>query len=182
MFKPKINDFMPFVIIGGSGVAIYLIYKSVQGVKDVAGKAGDIIGKGPETEKAQATVDNIESLDPKDNPFSPKYIEGLTGNFHVLTGAAVTRLHKEITKLLSLGQTYLHPLSFEANRKKVVTMLKRDIKHKTQLSYLAKYFESRGDNLFNILNDGFRDTGVTTSSNYQRMFTDLVKHMLKLPA
>lgn len=183
MYKPKINtkELTPVLIAVAVGAGLYIVYKAAQKIGEGVDKGADIFGAGSEGKRAEKVIEDVNALKPEDNPFNPAYLNGRTKEYHILTGQQVTSMYKSINGLLSLWQTYKHPLSYEENRLKVIAIMKKLIRHRTQLAYLAKYYKSQGKDLFTVLNDGFRDTGITSGAKYQKMFTDLTRYLLKLP-
>jgi hypothetical protein len=176
------DDLKMIGIVAGAGVLLYFVVKFGKGITSGLGKGLDIIGAGPASMAAESKVEKVNELPSSKNPFDVRYLDGLKPGYKILTGAGVTNLYNDITGKLSLWQTYKHPFSFEKDRMAVFAMIKKHLKTKSQVAYLSKYFQDKGNDLFKTLDKGFRDTGWTTSDKYQKMFTEIVNHILNLPA
>lgn len=173
---------LPYVI-GAVGVGL-VIYAVVHGVD----KLKDLFGKGEEGKKATGKQIEFEELSPENNPFTPAYLKKLQKDMagtktpiHYLTGANKVYLYNQISSKLSLSQTYIHPWKYKENRERVLNDFKKIIKRKSELSDLATYFASKGKDLFKIITDGYRDTGWTSGSDYEKMYTDLLTYVKNLP-
>ena len=180
--KTKDVIFVSAVVVG-----VYLVYKVVKGVQEGANK----LGFGENADKARAVDQKVENLKSEDNPFSPSYASSRVNSgdgktYILLTKKVRENMYKTITGKLGLLQTYKHPLSFLEDRQKVSEYLLRNIKYKTQLSNLAQTFAEHGEDLYNVLKEGYREQGLTSggfkAGEIQGLFTETVKKLLNLPS
>ena len=160
-------------LIAAAAVVLYGLYKGFD-------KVADLFGKGSEGGKADDKEMAVRNREASKNAWLPDYNYGLK-NPKLLTNVEREYLFKQINTLLSTLQTYRTPLSYEKNRKTVIASIKRIIKTKSQLSDLAKTFSDRGYSLFDTVTKGYRDTGWTSGSGYEKMYSDLLSYIEKLP-
>lgn len=160
-------------LIAAAAVVVYALYKGFN-------KVADLFGKGSEGGKADDKELKVRNTDPANNEWLPSFNYSLK-NPRLLTEVEREYLYQQVTRLLSLSRTYYQPLSYEKNRKTVINSFKRIIKTKSQLSDLSKYFSDKGKNLFELVTKGYRDTGVTSGSTYEKMYSDLLTYIDKLP-
>lgn len=171
------------VIIGG--VVVYKVYHMVSSAADAG---ADVIGKGSAGKEADKKVKEVKELPLYENPFSGNYILAQAARnpskvMPVLSAKTKDNLEKFVNRKLSLTETYLHPLSYKQNREDVIALLKDVFKYKTQVSdFSAYFFKKTGKRFFDVLDEGFRNTGWTSGADYQKMFTNFVNHVQNLKA
>lgn len=160
-------------LIAAAAVIVYGLYKGFD-------KIADLFGKGSEGIRADDKEGKVRNTEANKNAWLPEFNYFLK-NPKTLTPVEREYLFNQVTKLLSLSRTYREPLSYEKNRKTVINSFKRIIKFKSQLSDLAKVFDDRGKNLFELVTKGYRNTGITSGSTYEKMYADLLSYIEKLP-
>lgn len=175
------------LLVSGGIIVVYLGYKVYKLIAGAADEGADLLGKGTEGKTADKKQSEIDALKPENNPFSWYYLHTLKGqnpgkDFAVLSNKTKENLQKFIANKLSLGTTYVHPLNYKQNREDVIKLMKSIFTHKTQVSDFAGYFERKEKvKFFDFINDGFRNTGWTSGSDYQKMFSDFVSFVQNLP-
>lgn len=189
---PKLKSLSPkeietILLIGGGVVVVYFGYKLYKLISHVGDAGLDLVGKGTEGRKADKKKAEIDNAVPAENPFSWYYLQSLKAKFPnrefvTLSPKTKDNLRKFIANKLALSTTYIHPLSYKKNREEVLELMKKVFTHKSQVSDFSGYFERKeGIPFFTFINDGYRNTGWTSGSDYEKMFSDFVTYVQNLP-
>lgn len=120
--KIQSSPILPIVLIGASGVALYVVYKGIRGATNLF----DIT-------KSKADKEVFKEITSNDNPFSITYWKSFKkGNVKILKEAECERLRKIIVDSVSR-------VPFMTNNSAIFSVFKA-LKYKTQVSYFADYF------------------------------------------
>jgi len=120
----KIQDspILPLVLIGGTGVALYFVYKAVRGTTDLF----DITKSKADKEAIKEIVDN-------DNAWSINYWRKFTKGKVMITNMADKEKYRKII-VDSVSR-----IPFQTNNSRILSVFKA-FKYKTQVSSFAEYF------------------------------------------
>jgi hypothetical protein len=120
--KIQNSPILPLVLIGGTGVALYFVYKAVRGTTDLF----DITKSKADKEAIKEIIDN-------DNAWNINYWRSFTkGKVMITTMADKERYRKIIVDSVSR-------IPFQTNNSKILSVFKA-FKYKTQVSSFAEYF------------------------------------------
>jgi len=120
--KIKNSPLLPIAIVGASGVAIYVIYKSIKGATNFL----DIT-------KSKADKQVLKEITSNNNPFSITYWKSFgKDTVFIVSQTEAERLRKIIVDSVSR-------VPFMTNNSAIFSVF-RALKYKTQVSYFADYF------------------------------------------
>lgn len=120
--KIQNSPILPVVLIGGTGVALYFIYKAVRGTTNLF----DIT-------KSKADKEALNEIISNDNAWSINYWKSFkTGKVKILTQSDKERYRKIIVDSVSR-------IPFQTNDSAILSVFKA-FKYKTQVSSFAEYF------------------------------------------
>jgi protoheme ferro-lyase len=120
--KIQSSPILPIVLVGASGVAIYVVYKAIKGTTNLL----DIT-------KSKADKQVLKEITSSNNPFSITYWKSFTkGNVKILKEEECERLRKIIVNSIS-------KIPFMTNNSAIFSVFKA-LKYKTQVSFFADYF------------------------------------------
>lgn len=167
-----------------AGIVIFIILILYKGVKIFDGVL-DIFGGGSKGHAADAAVEGQENKDPKNNPFSGEYIKSLMArspgkSFTFLTGAAKQKLIDEIEK--RTGFFHDESGTFGYDPKIILSLLKQYVKHKTQMSDLANFWEQKNkSNMLVHIQDKLGSGNIMAQTDMSKLIKSIVDYVNSLP-
>jgi hypothetical protein len=165
--KIQNSPILPIILIGGSGIALYFVYKAVKGTTNFLNITSS---------KEDKTAQKIITSTPQKNPFNPSFWKEIKpkGNLKRVQLIKVNTA-ENLSKQLRNAIGY-----FTSDYTQVMGVFSQ-LKYKSQVSFLSDYFQKKyKDDLFQYLRAGY-SLLITNTGLSDKELDNIIKYVNNLP-